>query len=732
MKFLIIFLACTLVIAPGFGQQKKPAAPNAEMQEEINDLKNDIKDLEAEIKDAEKNDPDEVPELKSQLAAMKKMLALMDPSAAKTAPSKPVKVATPASAYISPVLPVDTGQPVTPPTEAQAKDYLLWYQGKKIDDSTLVTTKGVIVRYNKKTGRLKVKPPKKTDPFDKIVAELDKSEQRKDELIDLFSKLKNGPMYYPDLVYALKLYDDITVRYGAALKNYIDLPGGVSQGSVSQIEQEPTFFAAAGPNIGMSMVDTVPDKRLQELERTINETLKRAEAMEQALPPEDNFPPPPVKDLSICSECDSTLIKKEEIEDSMWQEQFSGKEQEIMQLRMGLARQMALLGMEDDKIMHVVLDTKVPARMVRKTKLLHDRYGKDPRLARTITPLILGIERQAQLLGITDGLGNGILASLLNFDYDKYMQEQMDLKNYNLVLNLAQHIGLMRQKALLGAADKNTGLYGEIMPYINFNRFRLNLDLDFVYEQKDDDDKLEMRATGTITTKDRVYVQLYLDDCTWRMRLWEPDLGTAKEDDLAIALQVTSGEKTMKDENDKMVTYSYSGPPKVMAQFPDFRIDFCNTSRSDTAYMTTLNYPVEGDVPVQTSFKTYKAELLALANHMFVDVSKMEGHESEGMNLAADAMKALSQPKVDHPTGNPKLDKMQGEYNLRKSSDDFKKQISAMGLTGKSVFLFQANNGSSVLIDKYNDTKHRIDDHSELKRGMIHLRVVHDPVTNNN
>ncbi|MBI1343675.1 MAG: hypothetical protein GC171_12135 [Terrimonas sp.] len=730
MKIFFISLAFMLIAPLSYTQQKKTAIPNTAMQQQINEVKNDIRELEAEIKEAEKNDPDEVAELKNQLAVMKKMLAMMDPSSSPSSPVKPVKkTVAPASQYQSPVLPVYLKQPVTAPTASQARNRLLWYTGKKINDSTLITMKGLVVQYNKKTGRLKLQPDKKTDPFNKIVKELDKSDQRKNELIDMFIKMKNGALYYPDLVNALALYDDITKRYGAGLKNYIDIPQIFPQ-TVAAVEYYPAFYAGRGPNLSKIITDTVPDKFLQEMGKKINELLKKADAMEKSLPPVDAFLPPPLKDLSICSSCDSGIIKKEEIEDSIWHKKFSGAEEEIMQIRLGLARQMALMGMDDEKIMRVILETKVPARMLQKARILYDRYGKDPRYIKTVAPIILGIERQHQLLGITEGMGDNILASLLSFDYEKYMREQMGLKNYNLVLNLAQHIGWLRQKALLGAADDANASYSKLKPYLDFNRFNLSLDLDFIYEQKNDDE-LEMRASGKIATKDKVYVQLYLDDCTWRMRLWNPDYFTAKADEMAMPLLVNSGQKTIREENDKMATYPYSGPSKVMAQFPDFKISFCNNGQSDTAIMTTLNYPVDGDIPVQTSFKTYKAELLALANHMFIDINKLEGHESEGMNMALDIMTSLSQPQVTNPTGNPKLDKLQSDYHLRKTSDDFKKQVSTTGLTEKSVFLFQANNGSSVLIDKTNDTKHRIDENSELTKGVIHLRVVHDPVTEN-
>ena len=65
--------------------------------------------------------------------------------AAKKPPVKPAAlVQSP-----SPIEPLVIKQPITVPTAAQANDHLLWYTGKKINDSTLVTMKGMVVQYNK-------------------------------------------------------------------------------------------------------------------------------------------------------------------------------------------------------------------------------------------------------------------------------------------------------------------------------------------------------------------------------------------------------------------------------------------------------------------------------------------------------------------------------------------------------------------------------------------------------
>jgi hypothetical protein len=57
-----------------------------------------------------------------------------------------------------------------------------------------------------------------------------------------------------------------------------------------------------------------------------------------------------------------------------------------------------------------------------------------------------------------------------------------------------------------------------------------------------------------------------------------------------------------------------------------------------------------------------------------------------------------------------------------------KKNIQKLTTDKKSVFLFSSNNRSTVLVDKFNDTKRKLDDDFNLKRGLIHLRVIHDPV----
>ncbi|MEO6135069.1 MAG: hypothetical protein ABIP35_07945 [Ginsengibacter sp.] len=65
----------------------------------------------------------------------------------------------------SPIVKIPLKQPLQVPTQAQAKDHLLWYKGKKINDSMLVTTKAMLVLYSSKRNMVVVEPQKKRTLF---------------------------------------------------------------------------------------------------------------------------------------------------------------------------------------------------------------------------------------------------------------------------------------------------------------------------------------------------------------------------------------------------------------------------------------------------------------------------------------------------------------------------------------------------------------------------------------
>lgn len=714
--YLIFMIGCLL---PSLAQVGKPNQAKTEIEQEIKDLKKDIQELEAEIKSA---DPAEAAELKTELAALKKMLAMLQ----KPTPTVPARQTTnpssfPVAKYRSPIEPVVLTTPVTVPTLAQAKGGLLWYRGKKIDDSTLVTTYGMVVQYRKKKDKVVLQPEKKSDLFEKMIEELSKSDIRKEQLIAKFSKMKNGFLYYPDIERTLTQFNEQTEAFNDVVKNAVFLPPLPGQENIKTFAKEKNDQMPGNDN---------PNSEL--IKKIYNEAKKQLDA----LPPVGDFPAPPEKDLTNCSWCDSSIRKREKIEDSTWVEKFSGPESEITAKVLGVYRQAALLGIEDfgeknNSTFDPVLDS-LNNRIAKKIKLLWERYGKQMKRFEIVVRTVLAYERQKALLGFDDKPGDvSVFTVMGNLDsiYKAYFKEQVDLKNHNFVLNFPMHITLERQKALLGIqSEPGEDGFGEVFSMAKkYNRFGMTIDLDFIYEQRDDDNELELKATGKIGNKTKTYAMLKIEGCSYKVLHYNEDYSNINENKAAIPLFVESGEKTIRDEEDKLVTYTYSGPREMKLQFPEFKIDFCESGKSDTAFMMPLNFAVGDQMAISNTGKSYKAEMLPLANHIFINETEMENNLTKGMELAAEIMAGMEEPDDSPSTGDPDLDKLKVKYNLKIKQDNYKKKISEMSMNEKAVFLFQANNRATVLIDKFNDSKHEIDDNRKMVKGLIHVKVVHEP-----
>src|SRR4051812_3868133 len=159
--------------------------------------------MEKELKELEKDDPD----MAKQVRTMMKQKGASPSAATSVAPK-----------FVSPITPILLKQPVSPPSESQANDRLLWFKGKKINDSILVTAKNTVVMYQKKKNQVVVQPPAAKDPFKKIVSELSNNEKKKTDLINSVASKKNSFFFYPFISEGLKEYDKAAKQYGELLK----------------------------------------------------------------------------------------------------------------------------------------------------------------------------------------------------------------------------------------------------------------------------------------------------------------------------------------------------------------------------------------------------------------------------------------------------------------------------------------------------------------------------------
>ena len=376
--FLLIISACFTASA----QLPAGKIPPAELKQMVTDLKKEIATIEDEIKVAEKDDPEGVPMLKTQLSALKNMLASLEKP--KPAPGKGSPTIATNKTTFSPIIKITLKQPVPTPTAAQAKDKYFWYRGKKINDTTLITTRGTLVQYSSKRKLLIVQPEEKKDSFLVKAKEIARNEQRKKELIDRFDKFKNGFIYYPFINSTLAHYDDLTDRYAKAVNNTFNFANNNLAFQPGEYQEE--LIAAKGPNVNAS--DFIKDP-FQEVLDELEDARKKFDA----LPSIENFPAPPIRELGLCHSCDTSLISKQRKLDYAWQLQYEGKENEIFDQACAAMHRYAMLVEIDTSYALTQKFTEITGlvmeRLTKKDRILADRFIDNLQYTAAIMPVIL-------------------------------------------------------------------------------------------------------------------------------------------------------------------------------------------------------------------------------------------------------------------------------------------------------------------------------------------------------
>lgn len=732
MRTLTLLLLAILCLFTAVQAQVPPKpAMSAEMQQQIQEMKKEIIALEKEIKELEKSDPEEAAARKKELAALKNMLAMLEGAGMTTAPAKKPAAAKPATVPLSPspIEAVVIKQPFTTPTREQAKDRLLWYTGKKINDTTLVTVQGMVVQYNKhnKSKKVKLQPPKKSDPYSKMVDELTRTEARKEALIKSFDQAKNGFTYYPELKLAIEMYDDLYKRYFDVLGNTIQLPD-VPQAGASEAAALPAGKKGPAYQADPGKTDAGEPDPYTEAE------LQKARSLFKALPPLSSFPPPPARVMGSCGLCDSTIIREQRKKDSIWRKQYHGTESEIIMILLGIEHRKGLLGVEGGWSDWPLFDTVVK-RMVSKNRLLFDKYSKDITRAQVVNEVVLGFERQRQLMGLgvnEESVNLGEVAET-NTLYEKYLLEQMEAKNHDFVLNLAGYLGAERQKQLLGAgSEKDPGLDEVLTRFSKYNRFELILESEFVIEDRTEDGKneLEFKATGAMATKEKVYGMFIMDKCRYKLVPYNINYSEVIRENLLIPMQVKSGVKTIKDDEGKLESFNYSGPEAYALTFPLIKIDFCNAN-NDTAWFYTFQVLNASDGSTADLFyktkKAYKTDFLVMANFIFV-TNDLKDNQDEFLQVSQDVFKTIGAAQHADDGGST-LEKLRLQYEGKKAMDDHSTSIQGLANDQRSMLIFTANNKQTVLAEKYMDSKRKLEaDGMELLRGQLHLKILHQPL----
>jgi hypothetical protein len=745
MKSFFIVLLTSLFFQNSFSQDNRVPSQKqmqAQMKQAKTEAQQQIADMENEIAEAKKkgDDPESIQQMEKNLATLKKMLGVIDNVANVSQNKRPETISTTntVAPYKSPYIKFYS-QPVTTPTEAQAKDRLLWYKGKKINQNTLITTKGRVIRYDRQNNQVLVQYNEKKDTNTlKIINKLKKSRQWTNNYVNKEAARKNSFFDYPLVMMTMREFDLIEQEFNKLADNTIPLPG--TAGNLMTAFVSPFFDQSivGGPN-PMNETNSTDsfDPWLKQAHQELLQLMNN--------PPPLDFPVPPKHEFDLCYYCDTSLQGKYDRAKAKWADKFDEYETTLISRCLGIERQFQLLiptgaevdyseepGLKEDMDKAMALGFK---RMEQKVDLLEQRYGHDVYRQEIVVSSILNLARQRALLGKDIDESKALAAQLEVIDlikakdFEQFIDQRFQANDYNVVFNYSILFGHERIKQLLGVSNEGTE-WDWIDKVEKLNHFALTLNIDFDIQYETEADKPILKANGHLSTAQKIYVRLgRTNNCKWQLYLYDPDYGSSvfsKQEMLfKIPLQVNTGIKQVL-KNQTWVTYPYSGPTDLEMNFPIFKISFCPNSGSDSAMMDVIRYKQEdtyGDAA-----NAYTTDLLAYLDKVLVSISDTKANQDEVIDLAGQMGTLSNQGTVDNPTGYAKLDEMQVKYKMNGVQHDLQKKGSEATKVGNTVILFDAHNGDQFLINGKTDTAHRELYVLKLNSGLIQLKVVLEPL----
>lgn len=637
----------------------------------------------------------------------------------------------PAAKYKSPIIPIPVKQPVTIPSAAQAKDQLLWYKGKKLNDSMLVTPKGMLVLFSKKRNLVITQPLTKTDPFLKIINNLTKSKLWTETYISKEAARKNGFMNYPLIQMAVDEFKDIEERYNAIVKNTIDLP--LPNSLLKNNIIIPKHKGGSG-SVELNERVLTAEAELDEMHKNLKELLRNE--------PEMLIDAPPKRDFSLAYLCDSNAQKKYKQERLEWEKKFLDYENQLLSYAIGINRYMQLTGtisitktepgspsLTDD--LNEAF-TKSLSRADEKIKRLTNQNGKNIFMQDCVLNSILANDRKKQLLGMDENLdGMSIISELMeSAEFENYIEQKIIERDWDVIFNISITLGRNRQGQILGKGELSERLNDLFYRIMNLNRFSLNTTVNFATTYKDSEDEPVLRATGDMVNREKVYVSLARNGCKWTLHLTNTDYENGKESEYYIPVIVTSGIKQVKTEQDKWISYSYTGPKDMLMHFPVFKMDFADLINQDTVILQQLRYDPKENLAnyASQSGKSYSIDLLGYLSHVFISSSKAEANEDKLMTMANNMMNTFTSVALIS-TGYALLDQLRDKHKRMQQKLEMEKTIAAVAFVSNTTFAFDAFNKSPVLTDISADTKHS-DKQVEVSKGLIKIKIVHDPIIN--
>lgn len=731
MRYIFYILLGCLLHYPIIAQEKPPTKEEmkADFEQSIREAKQQRDELIAQIAEAKKNkdDLESIPQMEEQLTTLNKMIAALEKTnpfaKPATKPVTPPKNTEPA--YVSPFIPINLKQQVSRPTMAQATDKLLWYKGRRIDANTLITPSGLIVRYNQQLNQITFQPPRSGPDPDTIyyglVNTLSQLRQMRMDYTGRMDGMMNSYFLFPLIEDAYNEYELFKERYYLLAKNTIDV--GIQ---------------------GVSGWRSVP------LDQLVNNLINHV----QNLPPARSISPPKrANNLCLCDYAAARRRYENDLKD--WKDKFFADENKILEelsaaleaIRFSRNNNFAIPPnaslLEENEARYLVI---VLERVNAKLSELANQYPTDvliedgmvliwSSVSKFKTIMDLSFRPQARTaIGAAEGTLFRVKTLVLSDIFENYIEDQKRLKNYNKVFDFGLYTAHENNKGRVEPSYQvNKKLYDTWMKGIEkFNRFKLNIDIDFEYHQvdKDDGDRLMLSATGVMHSED-IYVSLGRWECQWE--LYMTDLNHRNRntggEEYRIPMKIEGGTQTIWSTPRK--DFQYSGPAYMKMVFPTFKINLCGNQ--SVAMLDVLSYGA-ADLKAHENddiAKVYTTQMLQYADKVLTGARKTQLNAAEFTSTAIEMMNINNQQMTQ--TGNgPAYDRLKFEHSMNRKKADLQFRASNITHTANTVIPLVKTMQIPAILFNPEVTLDNSADEDNTKygleaRGKITLKILHAP-----
>lgn len=616
------------------------------------------------------------------------------------------------------------------PAAGQANNKMLWYQGKKINNHTIITTKGTVVQYDKQKSQITVQlAPGKDKMVRRVINELNQSSKRKQQLRMVVSKRKSGVMMVPVINKVSKEQDLQEAGYQELVNNTIQLP------------------ALADKSFKVENSNSIPD--------SIAAVALQMEALVKQLQQDVQYAQPPGMEELHCLQCDTVTSTKYYEKEKLFIDQFFAIESEISRNTLLLCRRIDLFLEEvpsasNNKQLTAMKDRAsviqdlVQEKLEKKLSELVKTYGKDLFRAQLLIKLILMYNRLVQLSTGDDNemqfidLINKLMPTLTSAE--KYLDEQMDKKNYGPVMNgLALVIGIERQRQLLGIGesendDEYVNVLTRLMDKITaFNRFRLQMEIEYEGEWYP---CTTANENFFAVNKDDLFMAMAPVDCKYRFFIAEEHVKDAKGYHFAkrfnLALEITDGitRRIKSDDDGNCYTESVSLTGlKVRPFAPFITVDFCEGSTSDSLAVDYLHLPMSRENRDDERYGLW--HFSAFDRYMQHDGYR-DRQPSEEIYFALERTKQPYERFQINPVVNPDSAQMEQHYYEAIDRENALKTAMADETGHPGAVIFDAKNGEEIIlhstvIKTYTGLGDQAEDDGKAT-VKIKVKLTHDPL----